>query len=283
LNRAFNRLRDQRENAIRRAIVPFWRHVKFRVMSRVKRMQSVGFDVDEIFALGEFRDNFNASMLPQWSLAAWAGIEFEHQWIQSADPQRSQSLSPRWGLFQSVPDAAADPPPTITVEPTLDHQAAVREHLVERNRGVWREIERGVHNRLRRTISKSLSDGDTIAQMSERIEESLDGISRASARRIARTESTGSMNYGSQVERERVGIETKEWLSAADGLTRGADPRELFDHISPDGQIVLNNQPFIVSGEQLLFPGDTSLGASAGNVIQCRCAAAASFDPPTGR
>lgn len=35
---------------------------------------------------------------------------------------------------------------------------------------------------------------------------------------------------------------------------------------------------FTVGGEQLRFPGDTSLGASAGNTINCRCSAVATIE-----
>jgi hypothetical protein len=45
------------------------------------------------------------------------------------------------------------------------------------------------------------------------------------------------------------------------------------EHAAADGQEQLAINPFLVGGEQLNRPGDTSLGASAGNVINCRCSA----------
>jgi uncharacterized protein with gpF-like domain len=57
----------------------------------------------------------------------------------------------------------------------------------------------------------------------------------------------------------------KQWAAILDGKTRQA-------HAEADGQIVLYNQPYIVGGERLRFPRDTSLGASMGNVANCRCA-----------
>jgi hypothetical protein len=41
------------------------------------------------------------------------------------------------------------------------------------------------------------------------------------------------------------------------------------------------NEPFTVGGEQLMYPGDDSLGASPGNVINCQCIQLAA-QPVTG-
>ncbi len=57
---------------------------------------------------------------------------------------------------------------------------------------------------------------------------------------------------------------TKEWVTVGDERVREA-------HVFADSQDRSLNQAFDVGGEQLRWPGDTSLGASAGNVINCRC------------
>ena len=64
---------------------------------------------------------------------------------------------------------------------------------------------------------------------------------------------------------QRVEV-TKEWVTVGDDLVRPA-------HVAADGAIVNINQPFKVGGEQLMVPGDESLGATAGNIINCRCSA----------
>ena len=58
----------------------------------------------------------------------------------------------------------------------------------------------------------------------------------------------------------------KTWDSVGDSHVRPA-------HLDADGQTVPVNEPFAVGGERLMFPGDTSRGASADNVIGCRCGA----------
>lgn len=56
----------------------------------------------------------------------------------------------------------------------------------------------------------------------------------------------------------------KTWTSILDNVVRDA-------HFEADGQIRNITEAFEVGGELLMNPGDTSLGASAGNVIRCRC------------
>lgn len=57
---------------------------------------------------------------------------------------------------------------------------------------------------------------------------------------------------------------TKVWRAVGDSKTRPA-------HRAASGQVRLLDEPFIVGGEKLMYPGDWSLGASAGNTINCRC------------
>ena len=58
---------------------------------------------------------------------------------------------------------------------------------------------------------------------------------------------------------------TKEWVTQGDSRVRGA-------HQAADNQSRELQQPFDVGGELLRYPGDTSLGASPENVVNCRCA-----------
>jgi hypothetical protein len=44
-------------------------------------------------------------------------------------------------------------------------------------------------------------------------------------------------------------------------------------HAYADSQIVLAQEPFRVNGELLMYPGDTSLGATTSNIVHCRCSA----------
>jgi uncharacterized protein with gpF-like domain len=79
---------------------------------------------------------------------------------------------------------------------------------------------------------------------------------------IARTETMKALNTISFKLYGAWGVDEHEWLSAHDNRTR-------LDHREADGQVVIVGTPFLVGGEQLLYPGDPK--GSAGNVINCRC------------
>ena len=56
----------------------------------------------------------------------------------------------------------------------------------------------------------------------------------------------------------------KQWISILDNVTRDA-------HVEADGQVVPFDQPYVVMGQNLMYPGDQSLGATIENIINCRC------------
>lgn len=62
----------------------------------------------------------------------------------------------------------------------------------------------------------------------------------------------------------------KQWQTMGDKLVRRF-PRDAFDHVSANRQTVGIRDPYIVSGQLMKHPGDSSLGASKGNIINCRC------------
>jgi hypothetical protein len=64
---------------------------------------------------------------------------------------------------------------------------------------------------------------------------------------------------------------TKEWVTVRDNKVR----RNGFNHVAADRQKVDVNGVYVVSGQQLRWPGDIGLGASLGNVINCRCSSIA--------
>ena len=204
-------------------------------------------------------------MTPRLVAAAYAGFEAEALWIGAAD---SEQAARRIETF-SVDDI----PPNLEVEPSDEVKAGIARFVRTRRVGLWRNLTASYRGRLERAIIRSIEANDTLDERTDRIRRTLGSrkTTDAAARRIARTEHTGAMNAGQQVEREAEGVEEKEWIATHDMRTRTGR----FDHLAADGQVVKVDAHFRVSGERLYYPGDVSAGASAGNVINCRCASAA--------
>lgn len=85
------------------------------------------------------------------------------------------------------------------------------------------------------------------------------------AERIARTElhtaRSAAMDKAAGWLADTGATVRKVWISAADERVRP-------EHVAANGQTVGYDEPFIVGGEQLWYPGDRENG-SAGNTIQC--------------
>jgi len=56
----------------------------------------------------------------------------------------------------------------------------------------------------------------------------------------------------------------KMWMAVLDDKTRPA-------HMEADGQIVDFDALYTVGGEKLMYPRDTTNGATVGNIVNCRC------------
>jgi hypothetical protein len=97
--------------------------------------------------------------------------------------------------------------------------------------------------------------------------------SRNQALRLVRTETTNAANYGTLQSATTIFPAQqmmKEWVSGNDGRTRSIPPND-FDHVVMNGVQVKFEETFSVQGQQMRHPADSSLGASAGNVVNCRC------------
>lgn len=118
------------------------------------------------------------------------------------------------------------------------------------------------------TVTSGILQGSSINKMAKDLMNRVTDMNKTSAVRAARTAVTEAENAGRQAaadELEKKGvIMGKRWIATHDSRTRD-------EHLEADGQIVENNKPFVVGGEELMFPGDKSLGASGWNRYNCRC------------
>jgi uncharacterized protein with gpF-like domain len=91
--------------------------------------------------------------------------------------------------------------------------------------------------------------------------------SKNQALRLVRTESTNAANYATLQSATSIFPAQqmmKEWVAGLDDRTRD-------DHAAASGQQVKFEEPFIVGGDLMMHPGDSSMGASSTNIVNCRC------------
>jgi len=116
-----------------------------------------------------------------------------------------------------------------------------------------------------RSIAAGVAEGEGIPELAQRVRSGFAAAGRARAIRIARTEVVGASNMGAHLGAEESGLDLdKIWVATADDRTRE-------DHLFADGQRVKLNESFNVGGYQMRYPGDSSMGAPAGEIVNCRC------------
>jgi len=126
-------------------------------------------------------------------------------------------------------------------------------------------ITETTREQLRAAIIDAVQQGQDIDRIAQAIDDAvyLEPIIERRSETIARTETIRASNLGSLEGARQSGLPLrKEWIATRDG-------RERDGHAAADGQIVDLDEPFIVGGEQLMYPADPA--GSAGNVINCRC------------
>ena len=120
------------------------------------------------------------------------------------------------------------------------------------------------HKAIINELSEGFEKGEGIPELSNRIK-NMPEFDMKRATVVARTEIISSSNAGTlQGYKESGVVIGKEWSSTKDERTRD-------HHKDVEGQRVALDNPFIVDGDLLDYPGDNSYDAKASNVIQCRC------------
>lgn len=84
-------------------------------------------------------------------------------------------------------------------------------------------------------------------------------------RRIAQTEAMIGMADAGAMAAETLSVHfVKQWAISGLGNTRAS-------HELMDGVIVDEDEPFVLPGGMMMYPHDTSMGADAGEIINCAC------------
>lgn len=89
-------------------------------------------------------------------------------------------------------------------------------------------------------------------------------FSESHAATVTRTEVNAVCNLAAMDAAYRQGKRFKTWKTFGDSKVRPS-------HKAANGQRVPLDMPFTVGGYEMMFPNDSSLGAPAGEVVNCRC------------
>lgn len=122
-----------------------------------------------------------------------------------------------------------------------------------------------IRNKLTNQLVNGIIQGDSMKNIAKRIrsvyESNLSDSVRIARTEVTRVEASARQQVGKDME--ALGFKVyKRWVATEDERTRP-------EHAKANGQEVPLNEPFIVGGEKLMYPGDES--GSAWNVINCRC------------
>jgi SPP1 gp7 family putative phage head morphogenesis protein len=141
--------------------------------------------------------------------------------------------------------------------------AAVRDYIRSKVGERVVQILATTKDLIKEQIREGIEAGEGVYQLRKRIDALyLDEIIPHRSEVIARTEVVGASNAASREAARATGLElTHEWVATADDRVRPS-------HEDASGQIVPLDEPFIVGGEEMMFPGDPAGGDEA---INCRC------------
>jgi hypothetical protein len=207
-------------------------------------------------------------------------------WKMMPDPQALWSVAPDWNrvvdtnfipwLRQRAVRAGWDKldreHPNWRVPGFIDTDAYVQAHLAQ-VRNLLVRIPQEVFQLIKAELAAGVRDGDSIEAIAANVERVLNVTGSenwpARARVIGITEVNGAANAGwfAAAQRTQEDMNTsldKVWLSAHDDRVRET-------HQHANNQRVPLNQPFLVGGFPLLYPGDKA--GPPEEVINCRCTA----------
>lgn len=113
--------------------------------------------------------------------------------------------------------------------------------------------KKDLHNIIRRYEARLLQTrGETVGRT-----EAMEAVNAGKQQSIQQQIESGALGEGKTA--------VKKWLTNVDGDTRQ-------DHIDMNGETVPVDEPFVLpDGSRMMHPGDSSLGAAAGEIINCRC------------
>ena len=174
----------------------------------------------------------------------------------AAQRQFSILLKHRWNDYQ-------------TKDAQTDFDRLLQEFIDSQSFNRANEIAQSSIDELRVILSDGLGEGLSNDEISKLITDKFrDQLSQSRTIRIVRTETHNALMFANLSSTQILDRDLdlglmKEWVAVEDERTRD-------DHVIADGQTVALDGVFTVGPDRMERPGDPT--ASAGNVINCRCA-----------
>lgn len=152
---------------------------------------------------------------------------------------------------------------TSIVDKWLSHiQSVIVEDTADKVVGIGQTTKDKIKSAVQRTIDAGLSVVDAAKEIDSLY---LDDIIPNRSEVIARTEIVGASNQASNFAAEETGLKLKkEWIRTYDDRIRDT-------HKDVTEKPIAMDKPFSVGVSLMMYPGDSSLGADAGEIINCRC------------
>jgi len=248
-------------------------------------------------ALAAFEASIAALVLSMYT--AWLGavaaavLAAFHRFGAVPDPTAIWSTVPDWnrqverlitGLEQIARAGWIEAGRQLGVEIPFDPTDSILQDQLARTRNLMVRTPDEVYRRIIDELGAAVANGETVDQQAARVRHVLDVTGTqnwpARARTVAVTEVHRAYNMGGtaaalRIQQREAGPRLlKTWLSKHDSAVRVA-------HRLANGQVQFVSQPFVVSGEALMAPGDPN--GSPWNVINCRCKQRFSRGTPSGR
>jgi len=146
-----------------------------------------------------------------------------------------------------------------------------RDYLRDKKIKWAKQVKQGTEQKIKRILTEGLEKGSSPYDIADKIQKSS-GFSYHRSEAIARTEVLSACNYTDYIANlNNPNAIGREWSSTRDERTRTT-------HSQANGQKRKKGEAFTIGGHKMLFPGDSSLGAPAKEVISCRCTTLSVFE-----
>ncbi len=151
---------------------------------------------------------------------------------------------------------------TLGIAIDFNIESNIAQSIIDRRMNLVKGINRTTFESIKKQISAGVEQGETLADISERVR-SVYRFSESRSLRIAQTETAALMSESSQLIYKENGVEEKMWIASHDERTRES-------HLANELQGPISINENFKNG--CAFPGDPDGGPEES--INCRCALA---------